>query len=130
MKIKKIISIALTLIVIFSFTTHTAHALPVPGTYFGGLSTALTPCTCGGTGPFIQMFSPLYFNSAPTVMWMSVPYTPLAFANYTISPGRWALGHVVPGAGVCLMYYGFGCAPIPLPVYGLITPMTGSSLAP
>jgi hypothetical protein len=112
------------LVAAFFFTlalpTHSHAQVP-----FGGLDVFEFPCTCS---PYTYtVFFPLYLgNPVPVTGVLAVPDAPTLFAFYELFPSAWALGTYTPGVQACLMYAVAGC--FPLPVLGVMTPYTGTSL--
>lgn len=95
---------------------------------FGGLGGAKFPCTCSLAFTW-QSFTPLYLGGLiPTIGALAVPVTPFTYANYYSLPGSWLLGFYTPGVQSCMIYVGIAC--VTLPTLGVVTPFTGSSLAP
>lgn len=100
---------------------NTSHA-QVP---FGGLDVMTIPCTCGFVYNW-HYFAPLFLNNPVPISGPLAAPQAIAFPFYILHPGAWALGLFTPGVQACWMYVGFGCAP--LPSYGAISPLTGSSI--
>lgn len=96
------------------------RASAATGAPFGGAILSVFPCTCSGTWHIT--ITPL-----PPTYVVLLTYTPFsqAFLSYNIPFTEWLLGQYVPGAGVCQIYVGFGCAAPPSE--GMITPVVGSS---
>ena len=115
-----ILTVVLTVTMFFGFAPTAKAQL-----YFGGRGIFALPCTCGGSGMYTLYFFPLYFSSVSMAGGLVVPYTPLLYSNYILRPGSWGLGQYTPG-GICYMGVEPYC--IYLPNYGLVSPMTGSSL--
>jgi hypothetical protein len=116
--------ICVVMVVATSFAIATpVHALTPPLLQFGGLATAEIYCTCSGN--FWIWFTPLYFNRVPLAG--PIVYEPgtIAFRYYFPHPGSWVLGSYMPGVQACWMYAVYGC--FPLPSYGIIGPVTGTS---
>ncbi|MDP1690073.1 MAG: hypothetical protein Q8L52_02625 [bacterium] len=127
----------------------------IKGLPFGGLDIFMFPVTCE-IPPFVPLpcqFTPpipppaFYYDffimmhglTVPPVGFLAVPiWEPLAFPNYALFPGEWALGTIAPIAPVGGWFFPsipippFGCTPsmcIPIAVtYGTVTPFTGSSI--
>lgn len=92
------------------------------GAPFGGAVVSVFPCLCSGTWHIT--ITPL-----PPTFVVLLTYTPFsqAFLSYNIPFTTWLLGQYTPGAGICKVYVGTGCA-VP-PSEGMITPVVGSSPA-
>ena len=94
------------------------------GAPFGGLDSAMGPCTCSGMA--WHFFVPLYLGtSIPISGYMAAPYTPLLYSNYYLRPKAWALGFYTPGVQPCYMI-AYPC--VIFPVLGVINANTGASL--
>lgn len=91
----------------------------VPVVPFGGALLSAFPCKCSGT--WIIYISPLPPSYATVLTYVLGSQ---AFLSYNIPYTSWLLGSYAPGAGVCLV----PATPCyPLPSWGKITPMVGSS---
>ena len=95
------------------------------GLGFGGYVNVVLPCTCSGN--FWVYMTPLFLSSVPisgAMVWQ--PGGTIPYANFVIPqvPTTWLLGDYVPGAGICLMYAGVTC--VPIPAVGMIN-QVGSS---
>ena len=109
-----------SLFLFFAVTVPSAAHAQIP---FGGFDVAEIPCTCGFVYTW-HYFAPLFLGPVPITGPLAAPWV-IAFPFYILHPGAWALGLYTPGVQACFMYVGFGCAP--LPSFGLINPLTGSS---
>lgn len=103
----------------FNAVFMSQHARAAIGLPFGGPLAFAFFCTCSAN--WLITIGPL----PPTYVTL-LSYYPgsQAYLSYNIPATRWLLGEYT-GGGVCLVYAGYGCFPIPS--QGLITPMVGSS---
>lgn len=121
--IKKSLSILGIVCLIMFFSVFTSHAQSIPS--FGGLEEFAVPCTCMGGALAWHFFVPLYLNSSvPIAGGLTGPWV-TGFANYSLHPGAYALGKLIPGPP-CMI----GVPPYcyALPHAGTISPFTGTSL--
>jgi peptidoglycan hydrolase-like protein with peptidoglycan-binding domain len=96
------------------------HARAAVGAPFGGA--LLFPFYCNCSGTWLLTISPL----PPTFVALLTYVTgSQAYLSYNIPATEWLLGEYAPGAGVCTVIVGYGCAAIPSE--GIITPIVGSS---
>lgn len=96
------------------------HAQAAAGVPFGGA--ILFPFYCSCSANWLITITPL----SPTfVTLLSYEQGSQAFLSYNLPFARWILGDYLPGAGICLIYVGTGCASVPSE--GMVTPFVGSS---
>jgi hypothetical protein len=91
---------------------------------FGGMNAFEMLCTCSGS--FWIWLTPLYF--AGIMMAGPLDYYPglIEFSNYFPVTSGWDLGTYITGASLCYIPIGTGC--ITIPSYGMIGPITGTSI--
>lgn len=119
---------ALSFVDDFIFTNKALAASLAP---FGGFVTYSNPAICDcPPGVFTQIFIALPSASPPiSNIYLDYLNGSQAFLNYNMpEPDIAALGFYTPGTVSCYTYVGGAC--VPIPSYGLITPVVGSSLAP
>lgn len=122
---KKILSLAVALAFVLSFTIHTTrNAEAATGMPFGGLNLMMWPCTCTASMMW-HFFSPLYNPKGPVTGALIAYPSSITFRHYYLHPSAWALGTYTPGAGIC--YVGVAPYCYAMPNLGLIIPPTGTS---
>lgn len=82
---------------------------------FGGFAVSVTFCTCQYTAaayPYMITFTPLFVGGVRItgMTGIAVP-TALLFRNYTIHPGAWSKGFLIPGLQACWQNATIGCKP-------------------
>jgi hypothetical protein len=110
---------------LFFFFATTMPSVSSAQAPFGGLEVAIFPCTC--SLQFLHYFAPLYLGPIPIAGALTYPMgAPTAFLFGLLKPGSWALGSYTPGIQACWVWAGKFCFPIP--TFGHISPLTGTSL--
>jgi len=117
----KVISVLFLSLSLFAYTPVVYAQVP-----FGGLDVIQIPCTCTAGYFWAVKFVPFFNPSVPTTGVLVYQLGSIKFLNYVLHPGAWALGLYIPGAGQC--YIGFAPYCVYVPNFGLISPITGTSL--
>ena len=120
--LKKIIALVI-IVSYFGFCMPRLTHAQVP---FGGLDVSDNYNLCDCSGTVYSLFEPLYLGGAPVIGSLTWYSGSFQYPNYTLHPGAWALGYIIPGWPMCWKVYGYVC--IPVPAIGHITPFTGTSL--
>ena len=119
----------IVILITFSFYTFSKTASAATGIGFGGLVTAVIPCTCSGGA--IITYAPFFNNTSIAsvgALYFQPPFS-IPFMNYLVGvPSTYELGVYTPGVqAICLVGIPPACAPATVPVFGLIQYM-GTSL--
>ncbi|MCX6716364.1 MAG: hypothetical protein NTV72_00325 [Candidatus Taylorbacteria bacterium] len=132
---KKILSIFILSLIIFSSFFLFSNKVEAVGMPFGGYVTVIIPCTCNEeTGNEWVFMSPLYFSSTPIagggLVYQALGSIPYEYFIIPPVPTTWLLGDFIPGAGLCMVGKKPYC--FPLPSYGRIqsygSSMPGASI--
>ena len=107
--IKKIAGLLILLSFFIGATSvHDAHASG-PFTDFGGIVTAMIPCTCTPTFFWLFVVNPDTSGAMSTGSYIWGPST-ILHDNFGIFPGASLLGDYIPGTGgICYLYAGTTC---------------------
>ncbi|MEI6237978.1 MAG: hypothetical protein WCP15_00395 [bacterium] len=128
---KKILSIFILSLIIFSSFFLFSNEAKAVGLPFGGYVTMIIPCTCSGN--MWVFMSPMFISdvsSAGALVYQPGAAIPYDYFITPPVPTTWLLGDYIPGAGQCWMYAGTSC--FTLPAIGMIqsygSSMPGSSI--
>ena len=94
-------------------------------TPYGTLVNVPIPCVCTG-GTVWQMYLTGYIYGVPTEFTLDYVVGTQGFLSYTIPIAQHQLGYFIPGGASCVQ--GFPPACVPVPSFGTVSPVVGSSL--